>query len=395
LVDSRRRVTLLGALAALAASLSIAASALGATFGPTLVVRTAPAGVPLKVGDIAGHERLLGVVWSETAAGVSRTYLRWSPNGGGGFRPRKAMNAGRRASAPQIATCSGTLYVVTEASGPVRVVLDRVTQFPDKFRGDSTGPVAAGRGGDVACGATSGTYGLVAVAWFDTSTSPAHVKLRIEHEVVDVCEDPCITVRRFDLGPGTPRNGLSLAATRNGFAVAWTHGSAMRYKRYRAHNDFALTTSAFPTRTLTSANGGSLPELASAGDRVVLAYADAGDTRLLVSGNLGGTFGSPTVVVNAPCTACEAGSVPMSADVLGPWILVEALLFGPAGDRSRGYLSDDGGDSWSRTPLHDGAAMVGGLFRPDGLLSIAEAWDDSRRDPAPARERLRLHVGQP
>jgi hypothetical protein len=383
--------SLLAAIIAIVAAVALAAPTLAADFGPIRVLRTAPSGTDLRVGDIASASNL-AVVWEEG----SKSYVRWVENGAESFEARRPLRGGAPASDPQVATCGRYIWAVSTwlaASGPPRIGI-QLWNVPPAFPfEDGFFPVGVGRDPDVACAGQ--WYGI---AWFDTSTRPAHVKLRLSL-LSKHCEEPCVGSYVLDLGPGQLRRGLTIAMSSRPTSggdpgtdvhVGWVQGNELRYKRITVHPTDATIR---PTTTLASGPSVHLPFLSTDERRVVLAYLKAGGTHARISEDRGRTFGPRRGVWPAPCRDCEAGSFPTGVDAAAGRILVETFGGENTDFRSVAFLSSDGGATWSEISTHATGRKVGAVVDMGPVVGVAEAWDSSLRNPAPAQHRLRYHFG--
>jgi hypothetical protein len=363
-------------MGALVAALAIVTLAAPASAGDTAtqILRAAPPGTALTVGDLAA-DRNLGVVWQESGPTGPRSFLRWSVDGGG-FEPTIGLRKGRAARHPRVAACGAEFFAVSTwptANGP-KVGLDYPALEGGKLFSPFIMSLGAGKRPDVTC---VGQW--YAVAWFDTSASPARVRVRT-NLMTDACAEPCLAGGEYDLGPGHPGRGVRISATeaadgRTDFHITWMRQDRVRYSRITVISPADDgNVNVRPTVDLVRDATAAFPHIDSDGRRVALAYTQGGDTLMRYSVDRGVTFGAPTTVVEAPCKDCEAGSYPLSIDVSGPRILVEAVVVDSAATGSVGSLSLDGGDHWCDTSRRPNARQVG-IFAQVG--DIAEAWDKS------------------
>jgi hypothetical protein len=216
--------------------------------------------------------------------------------------------------------------------------------------------------------------------------------------LTDVCTGDCTMTATFDLGPGRVRRDLTIAIDGAWAHVAWNGGAGLRLKRFHLdHGDAGVTVDPRPTQTVVAAPEAQFPHLAAYGRDIALAYGYRGDTRVRISDDRGRTFSGPRIIYEAPCTDCEAGSIPLSIDLFSPFILVEVLAGSPGSGGSIGFLSDDGFATWSETSQRDGARRVGALTHVGATRLIVEAWDNNLRtfpgDPGPANQRIRFRAG--
>jgi hypothetical protein len=354
---------------ALGTTLALGAPALGGSFDPAKVIRTAPQGTTLRAGGMAADGPLLGVAWDEKGTGAARSYLRVSEDGGGTFDPIIPLRGGRPASDPRVAMC-GVVFVFAVSTWPrsgggSRVGLD-LHPYGELFW---PGHRALGPGSrpDVACDGST-----MAAAWFDEDK---RVRYHVQYFTdADGCPSGCRFVVTGKLGKGTPREGLSIGTWRRGFIVAWKDGPRLLVRRLVLDFDDRVGLVVKPQAPLTLLDSSSarFPRIAGDRGRVALAYHWRGGVRVRMSGDAGRSFG-PARVLRPACTDCGVVARPLSVDVAGSRVLVEALtgIGSPPVPGTMGFLSTDGGAAWTSISRHREAAKVGAL---DGSR-VAEAWD--------------------
>ena len=261
---------------------------------------------------------------------------------------------------------------------------------PDLPFTDDFYPLQGARGvdPDVAC-----SVGWTAFAWIDDTTTPAHARLLIKRET-GVCTGKCITQEEFDLGPARIRHGLSIALTNSMAWVTWKPDSRIVVQRIALAWDGSMTATPRPLVTVLTSAGASRPIIAADGHDVALAYDYRGDTRVRYSTDRGQTFGAAVIVIEAPCTDCEAGSRPLSIDMLDSYVVVETLAGGPGGFATVTLVTDDGFGTWSERTGPDDALQIGALFRDGSATKLAEArYNTFLANPQPTQQRVRYRTG--
>lgn len=344
----------------------------------TLVLRTAPDGKVLTLGDLAAAGNI-GVVWQEG----QRSYMRWSDDGGDTFAAKVSLRRGLRATDPRLAACGDFLWAasVWRTDTAANVGID--------YRQVALGSAGAGRfkvgpgfNPDIACKGS-----VVALTYSDSAE-------RLRLAIMDgPCMSPCVPAFAADLGPA-PEFGLaSIAATDRGFVVAWK-ASGIAVQRVIVEDDGdTLSVELRPPTTLMAGKDAWNPAIDGDGARVVLAYSRRGQTHMRISETRGRTFGS-RIIVSEFCRDClEGGSSPLSVDARSGRILVEvgAGAGTPTAVEERGYLTDDAGQTWTKTPIHTGGTQMGVLLPG----SLAEAWDKNvYADPVygSVAQKLRFHT---
>lgn len=229
---------------------------------------------------------------------------------------------------------------------------------------------------DVACAGSR----RLAVAWFQKVGGSWHVKLftRVAARTTD---DP--PERRFDLGAGDVNSGLAVTATAKRIVVSWFAGHRLKVKRFSLGAGAAVPVSPLATQDLGHLPYAAMPELDANGAQVVLAYTNRADLVVRQSTDGGVSFGGQRRLLDEPFPS-EVGAFPTGVDVRGPEVLVEAAEIGGVQtffETGYGFLSLNGGISWSQVSTHDGGLQVGALYVASGITRVAEAWDESVDDP--------------
>ena len=233
----------------------------------------------------------------------------------------------------------------------------------------------------------------LAAAWFQKSGSTWRVKVRTRGVILYPKGD-MPPEQSFDLGTGDEGRGLAIAATKDRVYVAWVQGTSIKLRRFSVGSAPHYNLSSLGTSTVGSLPHGGSVELGAQGDRVVLAYTQNSDVRLRRSTNRGASFGSSKTIRNNS----DEGFVsawPTSVSIKGERMVVGVTEV--AGDigfdgAGFGYLSTNGGSSWTSKPHHLHGLLVAGLVKVGDGYRYAEAWDQSIHDESddPAVERLRF-----
>ena len=176
----------------------------------------------------------------------------------------------------------------------------------------------------------------------------------------------------FDLGTGDYSRGLAIAATKDMVYVAWFRGNALKLRRFSVGAGPGYLLSSLGTSTIaTLAHAGSV-ELGAQASRVVVAYAQDSDVRIRRSTNEGASFGSPRTLVNNEAGGF-ASAWPTTVAVKGERMVVGVTeVVGDIGFSGAGfgYLSTNGGSSWTLKPSHSRGLLVAGLVKVGTRLPV-------------------------
>jgi hypothetical protein len=334
-------------------------------------------GEHITVTDFMARDDDYAVVTERVLAGDRSAVLSWSDEGGDTWQHQAVE--GTSTSEPEVAICGGTATAVHRVgSGDTARVRSLTVPFGGglQFVRNWTpeGPV---RGPDIACVAS--TY--YTIAWFERIDGEWRVRVRTGAG----------TPRTFGLGTGSVGRGLSIATSGDRLYVAWFRGSDLKVRRFRIGSgvDHALTS--LGTRTVASLRYGRNPEIGASGARVFLAYMDRADLKVRRSTNRGASFGSARTLRNEPFPS-EIGAYPTTVAVRGQRVVIGAIEIGGVEEvvgRGLGYMSTNGGASWTLKSSHSSGGVVASLETSVGDPQYIEVWDESISDPVTERIRLR------
>jgi hypothetical protein len=395
MVVSRKLMLVAGVVGA---SLSLVAGPVLGAYTPSKPnpIRTAQL---IRVQDIAAVGKSAAIGWREGDApgqlvvAISRdggaTYLK--QNG----KPRNFKVAGDGRRGLSLDICGGNVWVGSAAAfpgdteGDSDVLISRKQVNGNRGQAFVTAPTQDRkvRQVDVAC--VGGRF--LAVAWLENYGGRNRAQLLVRDQASLA---PAAVSRTFRLGTARLDGGISVAATGETIHVAWSAGDPgdLRYKRYQVGPEADPVITKGPTVTLARRDAG-LPELAVRGQKVALAFSDAGKLKVRLSGDLGETFGSADLLLGAGDlkTPSRATSVTIS----GERIVIEALKKQPRGASeplAPVRIQADQGSGWSSLQLGNRGARVGALRKVNFETSfLVEAWHDNGEDV----DRLRGQVEVP
>lgn len=189
------------------------------------------------------------------------------------------------------------------------------------------------RGPDIACVAND----EVATAWFKPAGSGFHVRVRTRQPAANTTSP-----QSFDLGAGSASRGLAIATLKDGY----------------------------------------YPQIGADGERVVVSYMDRASLKVRRSTNRGASFGSAKMLRFEGFLG-EIGVFPLTVAVHGSKVVIGAVESSPFGGKGLGYLSKDGGSSYTKVSQHSSGRIVAGMVRVGSSYHYAEAWDESISQPDP------------
>jgi hypothetical protein len=357
----------------------------------------------LRVQDVAvvtktgGVGPVVAVGWRQ-AAKPGELFVAFSTDGGrsylkqnGTMRQFRVAGEGTRGLSLDI--CGGRIWVGSVVNYPGDDASDKDVlltsrtmngQAGQAFMTDAAGNRTA-RQVSVACVGNR----LLAVAWVENSSGKGRAKVMIRS--LEPLGEPTSLRRVFGLGEALPANGISVDASTDSVHVAWAAGQ----KQNVLTESFLIGDGPDPAITrggdLRLAGGDALfPQVAARGQKVVVAYTDAGKVKARVSGDTGTTYAEPTLVVGTGSrnTPSEVHSI----DVSGPRIVVEATANRGGLLTPQRITSNDAGVSWAPRDFGHVGARVGALRKTSPTSSLlVEAWQNND----PGMDTLRSQFERP
>jgi hypothetical protein len=382
-----KRRFLLAISACLAVVMSGAAPVLGA-FGASQpdplvqddLIRVQDIAVVTKTGGVGP---VVAVGWRQ-AAKPGELFVAYSTDGGRSFlkqngRMRQFRVAGQGTLGLSLDICGGRIWVGTVVNYPGDDPADKDVLLTSRTMGGQAGQAfltdAAGnrtaRQVSVACVGNR----LLAIAWVETSFGKQRAKLMIR-SLEPLGETPSVR-RVFGLGVALPPGGIAVDASTDSAHVAWVAGS----KENVFYESFLIGDGADPAITrggaVKLAAGDALhPQVAARGQKVVVAYAEAGKVKVRVSGDTGVTFAEPSLVVGSGSRR-EPSEV-HSVDLSGSRIVAEVTANAAGATVPQRISSNDSGLTWAARDFGHVGARVGALRKTSGVSSLlVEAWQNN------------------
>jgi hypothetical protein len=226
---------------------------------------------------------------------------------------------------------------------------------------------------DIACVAGA----EVVSAWFEKHGDSYHVRVRTRRPA-----DVVTSAQSFDLGVGTVNRGLAVATSSNRVYVAWFQGKDLKLRRFSIGTGSGHDLTSLGTSTIATLQYGYYPQIGADGTKVILAYMDKAALKVRRSTDRGGSFGSAKTLRPEPFPS-EIGAYPTTVAIKGSRVVIGAVEISEGGGKGLGYLSTDGGSSYSKVSSHSSGRIVAALVNVGGSYKYAEAWDQSISDPDP------------
>lgn len=367
-------------LALPACALTLAVTAAPAlAFEPSVLVRSGEPGEHMVVTDLAARGDDLAVSIDRQDGSDRFVGFHWSANGGADW-DSEGIGGGGGVRESQVTACAGHAVLIYRSAESDPATSWRIGTFAYPFAGGSGTAFSWTTAGDsrqpdVACVANRE---LVA-AWFQKSGSSSVVKVKTR-----VVEGTDSSPQSFTLGTGKVNKGLAIATSSTRVYVAWFSGDQLKLTRFSisgaSHHDLTR----LGTSTIATLPYAYAPEIGADGDRVVIAYSDRADLKVRGSTNRGVSWGSALVVRDEPFPS-EQGAYPMNVAFKGSRVAIGAVEIGgidlPLNGKGLGYLSTNGGASYTKVSMHSGGRTVAGLVKVGSAYRYAEAWDQSVSDP--------------
>ncbi len=392
-------------LLAVASALTLMLIAAAPMVGATKEAKPSPlrSSSLLRVKDVAtdklGSEKVVAVGWHEGTK-PGQLWLTFSRDGGATY----SKNSGKMRRFPVVGVpslgmsldiCAGRVWVgsayrsSSDRRGDSDVFLTsrRLGGEAAQALMTSTSKDRQVRDVSVACAGND----LLAIAWLEKKGSKERARLMLR-SLEKLGTAPKFK-RTFNLGPAELGSGLAVAGTSDSVAVAYVQGGHLRLKRFGIGKGIPPNVTGQATQSIAF-SGISDPVMAALGQRLVVAYSDAGKVKVEISDDLGATFSNAKSLINTG--NAKHPSRPYSLDVVGKRIVLEAGAWSKDDSRllPRRVQSTDSGATWgSRAYGHKGT-RVGALLRGANKSSqLMEAWHNNA--PKGSNDTLRARYEQP
>ena len=257
----------------------------------------------LRVQDLAangqtGSGAVVAVGWRQ-AKNPARLFLSFSTDGGkdyrrgnGNLRKYPVLGDGRRGMSVSI--CSERVWVGSSFRNPGDATGDSDVLLTTRTIGGgaaqrfmtSTGASRTVRNVHLACASKD----LIAIAWLEKSGGSSKAKVLLR-STESLGQKPSF-LKVYKLGDANFGDGIAVSATSDAVQVAWSKGSKknIRTKRFLIGGGDSIVVAPQAATTIAFKDA-RLPQMAARGQRVVVAYTDAGKVKTKLSDNLGATYG--------------------------------------------------------------------------------------------------------
>jgi hypothetical protein len=374
--------------------------ALVATTAPTLGVFGAARPDPLsqsgivRVHDIAvvrktgGAGPVVALGWRE-AANPGQLYMTFSTDGGrtyrranGTFRRFAVLGEGNRGIS--VDACGGRVWASSILAAPGDRAGDRDVLLSSRgVRGGGAGQAFVtsssldriARDTSIACIGNR----LLAIGWIETSGGTSRVKLMIR-SLEPLGETPAVR-RVLTLGTAVRSGGISVDASNDTVHVAWTANADknLYHKRLLVRSGADPDIVQRPTRRLARGDI-RWPQIGVRGNKVVLAYTDAGKVGARLSTDGGASFEAADTLVNTG--GLRRPSRAYSADIAAQRVVVEVVASKAGDQTAQRVVSRNAGQTWDARPFGNVGARVGALRKTTGDESVlVEAWQNNASGP--------------
>jgi hypothetical protein len=353
----------------------------------------------LRIKDIAANGNISGravvaVGWHESS-NPGQLYLAFSLDGGKDYRRtngnlRRYRVVGEPKLGMSLAICGGRVWAGSTyrdtSTGSTRVFLTSRTVGGGAAQALIT-PADGRRVRDVSVACAS--KNLLAIGWLEKKGGQNRARL-ILRSTEPLGQPPAIN-KKFKFGPAEFKSGISVAATPGAALVSYVGAGNLRLKRFAIDAGDASNITAGPVSTLARSDI-KRPQIAARGNKVVLAYSDAGKVKAKLSSDLGVTFGTASTVVGAG--SIRNPSVVYSADVVGNRIVLEVAANKQGKLSPQRVQSSNGGATWGTRSFGHIGARMGALLKEKGKAPmLMEAWHNNA--PKPNADTLRAKYETP
>lgn len=342
----------------------------------------------LRVKDIAangntGKGAIVAVGWHESSK-PGQLYLAFSTNGGRDYSRtngalRKYPIVGVPALGMSLDICANRVWIATGYSSASDKAGDSDVFLTSRTVGGgaaqalltSTANDRRVRDVSVACIGNS----LIAIAWLEKFRNGAP-RARVMLRSVEPLGTAPAYKEVFNLGLADFKSGVAVAGTPNALAVAFARNGDMRLRHFDIGAGVPPEVTSYPPVNVARADTRD-PVLAARGNRVVVAYSDAGKVKARLSRNLGQQLDRPVVLVGTGSP--KQPSRPYSADVVGDRVVVEVGAYSRANGVTPQVLqSTDAGATWTMQPYGHVGGRVGALLKKKGQApALMEAWHNN------------------
>ncbi len=388
-------------LLAIASALALVMTAAAPMMGAYKEAAPAPLrqGGLLRVKDIAANGNtadgsIVAVGWHESSK-PGQLYLAFSLDGGKDYRRtndklRRYRVVGVPKLGMSLAICSGRVWAGStykdDSSGNTRVFMTSRTVGGGAAQAFLT-PDDGRRVRDVSIACAGNN--LLAISWLEKKGGKTRARLLLRS--TETLGDTAAIEKKFKFGKAEYKSGIAVAATPAAALVAYVQAGNLRVKRFEIDaSDASVVTQAKP-RVIAS-SGVKWPQMAARGNKVALAFSDAGKIKAKLSRDVGESFGDPSLLASSG--SIKNPSKVYSADVVGDRVVFEAGVNKRGATTPVRYQSTNFGKTWGAANFGHIGSRVGALMKRKGVPPLLmEAWHNNAPSPKPDTLRAKFEKG--
>ena len=334
-------------------------------------------------GKTAKYGPVVAIGWRQGTK-PGELFVTYSTDGGrsylkSGDSIRKFRVAGDGMRGLSLDVCAGRIWAGTAANYPGDSATDRDVLLTSRTIGGSAGQAFLTQADTerTVSAVSIGCVGkrLLAVAWLEQSFGKSRAKLMLR-SVEPLGETPAFR-KVIGLGDADRKGGIAVDASADTIQVAWTAGPDrdLLFTRFQVSPDAQPTIQRGDTQTLAQGDT-ALPQVATRGLNVVVAYTGNGKARAMTSVDAGASFAPAVTLVDTGSVASP--SEVHSADVSGARIVIEATASKNGELTPQRIESADGGATWATRAFGHVGARVGALLKDTQTTSLlVEAWQNN------------------
>jgi hypothetical protein len=394
-------------LLAVASALTLVLTATAPMLGVSREAKPSPlrAGSLLRVKDIAANGTtkqgaIVAIGWHE-ASKPGQLYLAFSTDGGKDYsksngRLRRYPIVGEAGLGISLDICASRVWAGTgyhssaDKAGDSDVFLTSRTIGGGAAQALMTSTADDRRVRDVTVSCVGN--GLIAIGWLQKTGNKSTAQLMLR-SLEPLGATPAIK-NLYNLGAADLASGLDVASTPAAAAVTFVRGGNLVLKRFDigAGGTDPGAIVGYPLQTIARKDITD-PVMDARGQRLVVAYSDAGKVRYRTSTDLGQTLAGPRAL--ATTGGIKSPSRPYSIDVVADRVVATAGIYSKASGQVTPHrmISNDFGQNWNTQAFGNlGARVAAQSATRNQAPRLVEAWHNNADEPADDTLRARYEL---